>query len=219
MLISSKNARRNPNHFIGTEHVENHLLFRQQIWRQIEGNSCAKSVTKRHYFISKFRCCVKKLISTQDTNWRAVLIFGSVFRLVLRLCLTPERMRTALTLNHWTRKSTALWPPSLLTAEEQMCGNAILSMEHQIPKKKFKHLFLFPNLEFHLVLCYKIKCFKNRKVHLLLCILWYARRSPTSMERENIILICKAFKNKASSVHHLNVSLVLEKWNKMYHLK
>ncbi len=55
-------------------------------------------------------------------------------------------MRTALTLNHWTRKSTALWPPSLLTAEEQMCGNAILSMEHQIPKTKFKNVSLFPNL-------------------------------------------------------------------------
>lgn len=50
-------------------------------------------------------------------------------------------MRTALTLNHWTRKSTALWPPTLLDSrEEQMCGkrmrlNAVLSMEHEIPKK------------------------------------------------------------------------------------
>lgn len=79
------------------------------------------SVTKRHYFITKFGCCVKNLISTQDTNWRAVLVFGSVFRLVLRLCLTPERMRTALTPNHWTRKSTALCPLTLLTAERSKC--------------------------------------------------------------------------------------------------
>lgn len=144
----------------------------QQIWRQIEGNGCAKSVTKRHYAITKFGCCVKNLISTQDTNWRAVLVFGSVFRPVLRLCLTPERMRTALTPNHWTRKSTALCPPTLLTAQRSKVGKANAIKCHTLwnmtsLKKEFKNVVLFPNVEFHLVFCYKIKCFKNRNVHLL----------------------------------------------------
>lgn len=97
----------------------------QQIWRRIEGNSCAKPVS-RNGAISltsldaalRTSLALKTLI--EERCWSSG-VNSAVFPVVLRLCLTPERTRTALTPNHWTRKSTALCPLTLLTAERSKC--------------------------------------------------------------------------------------------------
>lgn len=90
-----------------------------------EGNSCAKSVSRNGTIsltsldaVLITSLALKTLI--KERCWSSG-VNSAVFRVVLRLCLTPERKRTALTPNHWTRKSTALCPPTLLTAQKSEC--------------------------------------------------------------------------------------------------
>lgn len=124
MLLSSKNARRNPNHFTGTEHVENHLFIPRQIWRQMRETVAQNQSQNGTISLTSLDAvlitslALKTLI--KERCWSSG-VNSAVFRVVLRLCLTPERKRTALTPNHWTRKSTALCPPTLLTAQKSEC--------------------------------------------------------------------------------------------------
>lgn len=90
-----------------------------------EGNSCAKSVSRNGTIsLTSLDAVLITSLALKTLIKERCLSSGvnsAVFRVVLRLCLTPERKRTALTPNHWTRKSTALCPPTLLTAQKSEC--------------------------------------------------------------------------------------------------
>lgn len=97
----------------------------QQIWRQMRETGAQISGT---ILITSLDAALitslalKTLI--EERCWSSG-VNSSVFRVMLCLCLTPERTRTALTPNHWTRKSTALYTPTPLTAEKSECNSML----------------------------------------------------------------------------------------------